>query len=203
MKYFPMFIELEGREVLVCGGGSHGVEKVQRLVPFGARIRVISERISAEMEKQKGIAVVRRAFAETDLDSFPAFVVAAQEREENERIADICRRRHIPVNAVDMQDLCDFIFPAMIVSERLCVGVSTGGASPAAAVELKKRIAAQIPDNVDEILDWMADMREDVRQRIPDREGQRAVFRSMVEQSFQAGRPLSGKELQEMMGSLL
>lgn len=199
MKYFPMFMEVEGREVLVCGGGSHGVEKVQRLAPFGARIRVISENISAEMERQDGIIVERRPFEEKDLDSFPIFVVAAEKREESERIAGICRKRHIPVNTVDRQDICDFIFPAMIVSQRLCVGVSTGGTSPAAAVELKRRIAGQIPDNVDEILDWMADMRERVR-RIPDRESRRAAFRSMVEQSFQAGRPLSEEELPEIMG---
>lgn len=199
MKYFPMFMELEGREVLVCGGGRHGVEKVERLMPFGARIRVISETVSEEMERQEGIVIVRRRFEEADLDPCPAFVVAAQGREENERIAGICRRRHIPVNAVDMQDLCDFIFPAMIVSGRLCVGISTGGASPAAAVELKRRMAGQIPDNVDQILDWMADLRERVRGSIPDREDQRAAFRSMVERSFRAGRPLREEELRDIL----
>lgn len=113
MKYFPMFIELEGREVLVCGGGSHGVEKVKRLQPFGPRIRVISEKILDQMEEQE-------------------------------------------------------------------------------------RIVGQVPDNVDEILGWMADMRDWVRERIPDKEGRRKAFRSMVERAFQAGCPLGEEELRDI-----
>lgn len=203
MRYFPMFMDIKDKEILVCGGGSHGIEKVRGLDPFGACIRVISEEAPDGIEQQEGVTVERRRFEESDLDSFPVFVIAAEDRQENERIVSICRRRHMPVNAVDMQDICDFIFPAMILSGQLCIGISTGGASPAAAVELKKRIAEQIPDNVDEILDQMADIRSAVRERIPDREGQRQAFRCMVRQAFQEGRPLDEREMQGIMDYMI
>ena len=203
MRYFPMFVDIKDREILICGGGSHAAEKVQRLVPFGACIRIISEKAPESIERQEGVRAEKRRFEENDLDSFPVFVIAAEDRQENERIVSICRRRHVPVNAVDMQDICDFIFPAMILSGQLCIGISTGGASPAAAVELKKRIAEQIPDNMDEILDQMADIRSTVRERIPDREGQRQAFRSMVRQAFQEGRPLDERELREITESII
>ncbi len=70
-------------------------------------------------------------------------------------------------------------------------------------MELKKRIAEQIPDNVDEILDQMADIRSAVRERIPDREGQRQAFRCMVRQAFQEGRPLDEREMQGIMDYMI
>lgn len=203
MNYFPMFLDIRDREVLICGGGRHGVEKVLRLAPFGARLRMISREISREAEELgksvRDIVIEKRCFSEKDLDILPAFVIAAEDRSENERIADICRKRHVPVNAVDMQDICDFIFPAMITSGDLCVGISTGGASPAAAVELKKRMLAALPGNIDEILRRMGEIRGRVREAVPEKERQKAVFREIVERAFLENRPLEEKELNEIM----
>ena len=197
MNYFPMFMDIRGREVLICGGGMHALEKVERLTPFGADILVISRRISPEMECAEGIRIERRSFSEKDLDSFPVFVIAAENRKENERISNICRTRHIPVNAVDMQDICDFIFPALITSGQMCVGISTGGVSPAVSVELKRRIEECIPDDVDDILLWMNGMREEVRRRIPDKEKQRKVLRQMAKRALEEGRRLTWEELEK------
>ena len=75
MNYFPMFMDIRGREVLICGGGMHALEKVERLTPFGADILVISRRISPEMECAEGIRIERRSFSEKDLDSFPVLLL--------------------------------------------------------------------------------------------------------------------------------
>ena len=204
MNYFPMFTDIKNREVLICGGGEHALEKLERLAPFGAILHVISGHISetalAEMNKYDNIVIERRRFSERDLDSFPVFVIAAEERKENERIADICRAGHIPVNAVDMQDICDFIFPAFIASEQLCIGISTGGASPAAAVELKRRIGECIPEKVDEIFSWMTEIRKDILREIPEKERRRNLLREIVRQAFLVNRPLTGEELLKIEG---
>lgn len=205
MNYFPMFLDIKDREVLICGGGRHALEKLERLSPFGADLHVIAEHIPenifSEMRKFEGVIVEGRCFSEEDLDSCPVFVVAAQDRAENERIAKACRKRHIPVNAVDMQDLCDFIFPALITSGQLCVGISTGGASPAAAVELKRRIGECIPENIDEILLWMGGIREEVFEKLPDQEQRRHVLREMVIRAFALKRPLEEAELSAFLSS--
>lgn len=202
MRYFPMFVDTEDREILVCGGGVHALEKLERLQSFGARMRVIAEEISPEVERFPGVSVEKRRFQERDLDSWPVFVVAAQDREENERIVGICRKRHVPVNAVDMQDLCDFIFPALITSESLCVGISTGGVSPAVGVELKRRIGEQIPDRVDEILMWMGELRESLRERVPEKERLRQILRRAAGEALAAGRPLCQEETAQILESL-
>jgi siroheme synthase-like protein len=197
-----MFVDTEDREILVCGGGVHALEKLERLQSFGARMRVIAEEISPEVERFPGVSVEKRCFQERDLDSWPVFVVAAQDREENERIVGICRKRHVPVNAVDMQDLCDFIFPALITSESLCVGISTGGVSPAVGVELKRRIGEQIPDRVDEILMWMGELRESLRERVTEKERLRQILRRAAGEALAAGRPLCQEETAQILESL-
>lgn len=55
MRYFPMFVDTEDREILVCGGGVHALEKLERLQSFGARMRVIAEEISPEVERFPGV----------------------------------------------------------------------------------------------------------------------------------------------------
>ena len=45
MNYFPMFMDIKGREVLICGGGAHALEKIERLKPFGANLHVISPQL--------------------------------------------------------------------------------------------------------------------------------------------------------------
>ena len=85
----------------------------------------------------------------------------------------------------------------MITSGQMCVGISTGGVSPAVSVELKRRIEECIPDDVDDILLWMNGMREEVRRRIPDKEKQRKVLRHMAKRALEEGRRLTWEELEK------
>lgn len=194
MNYFPMFLDLSGKTVLICGGGKHALEKIGRCAPFGAQICVLAKECCREIEAMEGILLKHRRLAEDDLSPSVAFVIAAEEREENERIVALCRERRIPVNVVDMQEFCDFIFPSILTSEHLCIGISTGGASPAAAVAIKERVAEVIPEGIDAILDWMAEERLRVRERVGDPAQRRRVLRKMIDCAFSVGRPLTEDE---------
>lgn len=195
MNYFPMFTDLADREVLIFGGGKHALEKIERLLPFSPKIRVISDSIIPEIGAIQEIKTENRDFSEDDLNSHPVFVITAGDREHDERIAAACHAQCIPVNAVDRQDLCDFIFPSIIATDKLCIGVSTGGASPAAAVRLKKDISEIIPDSIDSILDWMPDAREYVRTKENDHTMQVKILHAIVAKAFEFDRKLSYAEV--------
>lgn len=83
----------------------------------------------------------------------------AEEKAEPQRLVSVCRKQRIPVNAVVQPAQCDFLFFALISTARLCGGVSTGGASPTAAIELRERISKQIPSDIEEMLLWMISVR--------------------------------------------
>lgn len=198
MNFFPMFLNIKNREILICGGGKHAFEKIERLLPFSPFIRVISENISHQIRQFQGIIIEERQFLPDDLINDPAFVIAAEEYDENRRIAEQCRKRHIPVNVVDTPSLCDFIFPAIISTGQLCIGISTGGTSPTAAINLKQQISEIVPSNIDDILTWMISAREIVKGELP-KEKQNKALQTIVKIAFSENRPLNDKEVRKII----
>ncbi len=199
MSCFPLFMELEGREVLVCGGSGHALEKLQRLAHTGARLRVVSPCISQTIQNLNGITFEERPFEERDLDSGPAFVIAAESSEENLRIRSICQAHHVLVNAVDQPEACDLIFPALVSAGELSIGICTGGRSPTVAVMLKEQIRELIPDHIAEILDWLPSARNTVWAAVEDRAAQRSALRGIAAKCFELDRPLTPDELKAFL----
>lgn len=199
MNYFPMYMDIKDREILICGGGIHAAEKIEKLQPFEPELRVISENISDEVNAMTGIAIENRRLTKDDLYSYPVFVIAAESKEENERIAEMCRELHIPVNAVDQPKDCGFIFPSMIVTEHLCASVSTGGVSPTGAICLKNRLSEIIPDDIDEILLWVRSLKEKLKALQVERRTLNKILRCAMDEAINKKRPLTAQETDEIV----
>ena len=164
MGWFPFFIQLEGARGLLVGGGRVALRKAEKLLPFGAQLTVVAPCICPPLAVLPGLTLCRRAFADSDLSPAPDFVIAATgDRALDRRIAALCRARRILVNVVDDPAACGFYFPALVQRGRLCIGISTGGASPTAAAWLRQKIEALLPPGFDGILDRLAARREAVK----------------------------------------
>ena len=164
MGWFPFFIQLEGARGLLVGGGRVALRKAEKLLPFGAQLTVVAPCICPPLAALPGLTLCRRAFADSDLSPAPDFVIAATgDRALDRRIAALCRARRILVNVVDDPAACGFYFPALVQRGRLCIGISTGGASPTAAAWLRQKIEALLPPGFDGILDRLAARREAVK----------------------------------------
>ena len=164
MGWFPFFIQLEGTRGLLVGGGRVALRKAEKLLPFGAQLTVVAPCICPPLAALPGLTLCRRAFADSDLSPAPDFVIAATgDRALDRRIAALCRTRRILVNVVDDPAACGFYFPALVQRGRLCIGISTGGASPTAAAWLRQKIEALLPPGFDGILDRLAARREAVK----------------------------------------
>lgn len=164
MGWFPFFVQLEGARGLLVGGGRVALRKAEKLLPFGAQLTVVAPCICPPLAALPGLTLCRRAFADSDLSPAPDFVIAATgDRALDRRIAALCRTRRILVNVVDDPAACGFYFPALVQRGRLCIGISTGGASPTAAAWLRQKIEALLPPGFDGILDRLAARREAVK----------------------------------------
>ena len=155
MAYFPMFVELEGRPCLIVGGGAVALRKARKLLPYGPCLTVVAQSFVPELEALEGAALCRRAFRPRDVEGQALVVAATGDGALNREIAALCRARRIPVNAVDDKDNCTFLFPALVRRGPLSIGISTGGASPTAAVYVKEKIEAALPggDELDALSD--------------------------------------------------
>jgi precorrin-2 dehydrogenase len=143
---FPMFLKLEGRQCLVVGAGKVGEPKIGGLLEVGARIRVVSLDASPavrEWARAGKIELDVRAFTTEDLDGAFLAVVAANSRTLNERVYREAQRRGVLCNVVDVPDLCDFFYPAIVRRGDLQIAVSTAGQSPSLAQKIRQQLEKQ------------------------------------------------------------
>lgn len=189
MGYFPFFVDLEGREGLVVGGGAVALRKLQKLLPYGPRLTVAAPELMAEIEALPGLTRLRRSFAPAMLEGKGFVIAATDDREVNRGIAALCRERGIPVNAVDDKEQCTFLFPALVKRGDLTVGVSTAGASPSAAAWVGRRVSERLPEDFGELLDYLASLRPMVQKRVAE-ENRAAVFARLFSDCMEQGFPL-------------
>ncbi|MBR1598862.1 MAG: bifunctional precorrin-2 dehydrogenase/sirohydrochlorin ferrochelatase [Lachnospiraceae bacterium] len=191
MAYFPLMVEIEGRTVIVIGGGKVALHKIKVLLPFGVNIRVISEEFCDSLqafskENTDKITLIRKSFEETDIlladdNTEVCFVVAATDDDKlQSRVSVLCREKHIPVNVVDVKDKSTFYFPAITKRDDLVVAVSTGGNSPAAAGYIKERIADTLPDYYGRLVETLGNYRELVLSRLEDYDERKRFFRELL-----------------------
>lgn len=185
MPWFPMFVQLKGAEALLVGGGTVALRKAEKLLPYGPHIKVVAPDIIPELAALPGLTLCRRPFAESDLQGTPALVIAATDEPAlNRNIAALCREKRIPVNVVDDPEACGFLFPALVRRGRLSVGISTGGASPTAAVWLKERIESILPPHFGTALDRLEALRPALKAQVPDERDRAARFRAAFEREL-------------------
>jgi siroheme synthase-like protein len=150
-RAFPLFLRLEGRPVLVVGGGTVALEKAQTLRAGGAHIRVVSPEIHPDLARVADI-VETRPFAEDDLDE-AWLVIAAATPDVNREVKRVADRRRVFVVAVDDVENCSAIGAAQLRRGGLTLAISSDGRAPALVALLRRALERLLPDEVDS---WVA-----------------------------------------------
>ena len=195
MPFFPMFIDLKDKPVLIAGGGRVALRKLEKLSPYGGKLSVVAPDILPGIADFPGVKLKRRGFKASDLRPRPALVIAATDsREVNRRISRLCRNRHIPVNVADDPALCSFLFPALVHQGAFSAGISTGGASPVAAAYFKERIKELLPEGLEGLLLWLESLRPAVKAAVPEQSRRGEIFRRLFEAGMAKGAPLTREE---------
>ncbi len=217
--FFPLFMDLEGKKGLVIGGGKTALGKVRHLLDFGPDLTVIAPEFCPELieaaatlssadssdsnpkDPQSGRLILEyREFCPEDIREDLTFVIAATDRGEVNRLAaSICREKRIPVNVVDVPKECTFFFPSLVRQGRLCVGISTGGASPSAAIHMRRRIEEILPEGIGDILDYLAEKRSLIKESFVSEKERGEAYRQFFLQCLQQGRGLSEEEEKELL----
>jgi siroheme synthase-like protein len=165
--YYPVFLDLRGRRVVVIGGGAMGEEKVTRLMPYEAQVVVVSPDVTDEVSKlaQDGqIEWIRRPYRPDDLEGAFIAIAATNRREVNQRIFEEAERLGVLLNVVDDPPRCSFIAPSVVQRGAVTLAISTGGASPALARKLRESLANSVE------LEWadLAAVMSQARRRIKE-----------------------------------
>ncbi len=128
---FPLFISLHNALVLVAGGGKVAARRVEKLLRFGARVRLVSPSLVKEMQphlEHARVEWIQEKYQPHHLDGATLAIAATNDREVNRCIGLEARRRGVLVSVADRRQECSFYFPAILASDRLSAGiVSTNG----------------------------------------------------------------------------
>ena len=141
--YFPMFVDLTGKNVLVAGGGRIALRRVTTLLRFGAAIRVVAPQLCGALEgleKEGRICVERRRYRKGDARGADLVLAATDSREVNRAVQAECRESGIPVNVADDRNLCDFYFPSVVMTDDVVIGINSGGTDPGKVKGTRKLI---------------------------------------------------------------
>ncbi len=145
MKLYPINLQLEGRAVLVVGGGAVATQKARALAAAGAALRVVAPVISVELQPLAA-SLAARPFDARDLDGVQ-LVVAAATPEVNRAVTTVAHARGLFVLAVDDPAVGSAQSPAVLRRAGLTVAISTEGAAPALAGLLREALEALLPDD--------------------------------------------------------
>jgi precorrin-2 dehydrogenase/sirohydrochlorin ferrochelatase len=162
LAYFPAFIKLDNRKVLLVGGGNIAAEKLEKLLDFTTDITIVAPEISQEVEttaRQSGLVCHRRPYRPEDLRDVFVVIVAVDDLSLQKEIYEACQSRHTLCNSVDSVDYCDFIFPSYTQKGALTIAFSTSGISPSVAKYLRRAIEKAIPDSIAQFLEEMRALR--------------------------------------------
>lgn len=196
MKFLPIFLNLEGRNCLVVGGGDIALRKFELLRKTSAKITIIAPELAPALKRQvtdKSVLHIKREFSTEDVSDFFLIISATDNRIINASVADAANRANIPVNVVDNPTLCSFIFPAIVDRSPVIAAVSTGSASPVLARLLRGRLESLIPAGYGKLAILAEQFRTTVKQRIRN-SGQRRRFWEKVMLGSVAELVFSGRE---------
>lgn len=181
--YYPIYIDIEDRQVLIVGGGNVCARKAETMMRYGARVTIVSPAVTDEIEAwERGgmLAVKRKLYEEPDLAGASVVIASTDDPCVNARVARDCRRRRIPVNVVDVTHLCEFIVPAIIEKGSVQIAVSTGGKSPALARTLKEDLQRTIGPEYAEVNDLLGTLRKSAKKVLPTDVDRKRFFDGII-----------------------
>lgn len=145
VPWFPMFVDLTDKNILVVGAGRIAARRVRTLIQFCDHVTVVAPSIHPDIEGMN-VTLLRRPFAPDDLNGADLAVAATDDAELNAAIAGACRDRGIPVNVASDQRLCDFYFPGVAVHGDVVAGVTAGGTDHRLARRATERVREALED---------------------------------------------------------
>ena len=152
--FFPLFVNVENKEVLIVGGGKIGGRKAQTLREYGANVTVYSEKVTEEaILADENIKVVNKNVSNDEAEikelvkKYFLVVTATDDMELNDRISHVCMSENILVNNVSSKTEMNAMFGAVVKNDEFQIGIGSYGKS----CRRSKALKGKVQELIDEI----------------------------------------------------
>jgi siroheme synthase-like protein len=166
MSLLPIFVKLQGRLVVVVGGGAIAEGKIHGLFAAEARVRIVAPEVTPAITQwvaQEKVEWRGKTFAPEDLDGAYLVIAATSAPGVNEAVFGEADARGILCNAVDDIEHCHFYYGSVVQRGDLQIAISTNGKSPALAQRLRLRLEKQFGPEYELWLAWLGAARDLLR----------------------------------------
>lgn len=166
MRYFPIFLDLNNKAVLVVGGGEVACRKVDMLLRAGANVTLVSPHVHPHLlslSESQSLLWIKAFYQSEMLHDYSQVWATTDNPELNHQVHHDAKRQNIMVNVVDDKPYCDFITPSMINRGRIQVAISSGGASPVLIRYLREKLESILPQNLSLLADFGASKRNSIK----------------------------------------
>jgi len=204
MNFFPAFLKIDGRRCLVVGGGEIAARKARLLHAAGAELTVVAPQLAPSMEQLVLATASRwwpREFVPDDVRGQWLVVSATGVPAVERRVAAAASEAGIFCNSVDNPAECSFITPAIVDRSPLVVAVSSGGAAPVLARQVRARIEMLLPPGLGRIARLAGQWRDRVRTKLTTLAGRRAFWERFFESAADADIAEAAAMLPAMLNS--
>jgi uroporphyrin-III C-methyltransferase/precorrin-2 dehydrogenase/sirohydrochlorin ferrochelatase len=204
VRYFPLFADLQGRRVLVVGGGAVAERKIRLLLETGAHVTVVAPKVTPWIAATSGshedngdrqaqtVALTGAVDSRASLTHVAArfepghcegalFAVAAtNDAAVNDLVAATGRARNVLVNVVDDAERSSFIVPAIVDRSPLVIAISTGGAAPVLARLVRERLESMLDGSLGVLASLLERWRGRIKTGVPDVAARRRFYERIV-----------------------
>jgi uncharacterized protein len=157
-KLFPIFIKLDQLQLLIIGGGSVALERLETVLANSpaTRIKIVAEHVVEEIillqQENPTIVIAQKKYDSTDIADAQLIIIAIDDKNLSTLIKKDAAQKNILVNVADTPDLCDFYLSSIVKKGNLKIAISTNGKSPTLGKRLKETLNEVLPNEIDDVL---------------------------------------------------
>ncbi|HPD46126.1 MAG TPA: bifunctional precorrin-2 dehydrogenase/sirohydrochlorin ferrochelatase [Anaerohalosphaeraceae bacterium] len=188
MSKYPIYLDLNGRRVVVIGAGAVAARKVLSLSATGARVVVVAEHATKTFEEAcsgANIELILSAYSKDYLAEAVLAIAATNDAVLNHQIYKDCQQLEVLCNVVDEPEFCDFYVPAVVERGSLQIAIGTDGKCPAYAGHLRRKLEEMFTEQHGEFVDALDAARKQIIALVEDAADRKAILGELVtDESF-------------------
>lgn len=204
MALYPVFLKLEGRKVLIAGGGSVAEEKIGAVLPSAADVTVVSPDITLQIRAwaaQGRLKHIPGPYRAGMVRDYFLAIVCTDSAALNRSVYAEAKAADILCNAVDDPQYCDFYAPAVVRRGDFQIAISTGGNSPALAQKIRKDLEREFGPEYESWTGWLGRMREGLMNALPRNERRKELLHLLAHSKPEAAPETRRENLLPSRGS--
>ncbi|HEV2962939.1 MAG TPA: bifunctional precorrin-2 dehydrogenase/sirohydrochlorin ferrochelatase [Candidatus Angelobacter sp.] len=179
MILFPIFLKLEGKKVLIVGGGQIAEEKLFGVLRSATDVTVIAPQLSEKIQgwaKQGLLHHEAGEYRPGMVREYFLVIAATDSQAVNHAVYQEANEAGILCNAVDDPEYCDFYAPAVVSRGEFQIAISTGGNSPALAQKVRKELEQQYGPEYESWTGWLGRVRAGLLNVLPRSERRKELL---------------------------